>query len=161
MGRPRIIGGRLPTLSERLADPTTPWQRFQVSGWYGGGERLVEIISGTAIWHHPGKHVPIRYVLVRAVAGAFKPQAFLCLECTAPVGLTLAMRVSRPETFAMTCGVMVPTNAVLIDEVLEEVQGRVRGEPGAIANDRRFATAIYRIAVMSGIMDQIGFASPG
>jgi hypothetical protein len=56
---------------------------------------------------------------------------------------------------------MVPTNAVLIDEVLEEVQGRVRGEPGAIANDRRFATAIYRIAVMSGIMDQIGFASPG
>ena len=41
------------------------------------------------------------------------------LERTAPVGLTLAMRVSRPETFAMTCGVMVPTNAVLIDEVLE------------------------------------------
>src|SRR3982750_2523096 len=83
------------------------------------------------------------------------------LERTAPVGLKLAMRVSRPETFAMTCGVMVPTNAVLIDEVLDEVQGRVRGEPGAIANDRRFATAIYRIAVMSGIMDQIGFASPG
>ena len=83
------------------------------------------------------------------------------LERTAPVGLTLAMRVSRPETFAMTCGVMVPTNAVLIDEVLDEVQGRVRGEPGAIANDRRFATALYRRAVMSGIMDQIGFASPG
>src|SRR4051794_20204174 len=76
------------------------------------------------------------------------------LERTAPVGLTLAMRVSRPETFAMTCGVMVPTNAVLIDEVLEEVQGRVRGEPGAIANDRRFVTAIYRIAVMSGIMNE-------
>ncbi len=73
----------------------------------------------------------------------------------------LAMRVSRPEAFAMTCGVIVPANAVLIDEVLEEVQGRVRGEPDAIANDRRFATAIYRIAVMSGIMDQIGFASPG
>src|SRR3954465_1663962 len=67
------------------------------------------------------------------------------LERTAPVGLTLAMRVSRPETFAMTCGVMVPPNAVLIDEGLDEVQGRVRGEPAAIANDRRFATAIYRI----------------
>ena len=70
MGRPRIIGERLPTLLERLADPTTAWQRFQVSGWYGGGERLVEIISGTAIWHHPAKHVPIRYVLVRDVAGS-------------------------------------------------------------------------------------------
>ena len=83
MGRPRIIGERLPTLLERLADPTTPWQRFQVNGWYGGGERLVEIISGTAIWHHPGKHVPIRYVLVRDVAGAFNPQAFLCTDLQA------------------------------------------------------------------------------
>jgi hypothetical protein len=83
MGRPRIIGERLPTLLERLADPTTAWQRFQVSGWYGGGERLVEINSGTAIWHHPGKHVPIRYVLVRDVAGAFKPQAFLCTDLQA------------------------------------------------------------------------------
>src|SRR3954447_20026294 len=81
MGRPRIIGERLPTLLERLADPRTPWQRFQVSGWYGGGERLLEIISGTAIWHHPGKHVPIRYVLVRDVAGTFNPQAFLCRTC--------------------------------------------------------------------------------
>ena len=83
------------------------------------------------------------------------------LERTAPVGLTLAMRVSRPETFAMTCGVMVPVDATLIETVFDEVQGRVRGEPAAIANDRRFATAIYRIAIMSGIMDQIGFASPG
>ena len=83
------------------------------------------------------------------------------LERTAPVGLTLAMRVSRPETFAMTCGVMVPVDAPLIETVFDEVQGRVRGEPAAIANDRRFATAIYRMAVMSGIMDQIGFASPG
>lgn len=80
IGRPRILGERLPTLAQRLADPKTPWQRLQVGGWYGGGERLVEIISGTAIWHHPGKHVPIRYVLVRDVGGAFKPQAFLCTD---------------------------------------------------------------------------------
>jgi hypothetical protein len=36
----------------------------------------------------------------------------------------------------------------------------VRGEPAVIANERRFATAIYRIAVMDGLMDQIGFADP-
>ena len=83
MGRPRIIGERLPTVLERLAAPRTPWQRLQINGWYGGGERLLEIISGTAIWHHPGKHVPIRYVLVRDVAGAFKPQAFLCTDLQA------------------------------------------------------------------------------
>lgn len=47
------------------------------------GERLIEFISGTAIWHHPGKHVPIRYVLVRDVAGLLKPQAFLCTDLEA------------------------------------------------------------------------------
>ncbi len=83
------------------------------------------------------------------------------LERTAPMGMTLAMRVSRPEAFALTCGVIVPVDAGLIKEVLEEVQGRVRGEPDAIPNDRRFATALYRAAVMNGIMDQIGFADPG
>jgi hypothetical protein len=83
------------------------------------------------------------------------------LERTAPGGMTLTMRVSRPEAFAMTCGVIVPVDATLIEAVFDEVRGRVHGEPDAIANDRRFATAIYRAAVMDGIMDQIGFANPG
>jgi hypothetical protein len=82
-GRPRIIGRRLPSLAERLADPNSPWQRLRVSGWYGGSERLIDIISGTAIWHHPGKHVPIRYVLVRDVAGVLTPQALLCTDLEA------------------------------------------------------------------------------
>ena len=83
------------------------------------------------------------------------------LERTAPGGMTLVMRVSRPEAFAMTCGVIVPVDAALTEAAFDEVRGRVRGEPDAIANDRRFATAIYHAAVMDGIMDQIGFANTG
>ena len=83
IGRPRAIGKRQPTLAERLANRRTRWRRFQVTGWYGRGERLVEIVSGTAIWHHPGRLVPIRYVLVRDVAGELKPQAFLCTDLDA------------------------------------------------------------------------------
>jgi hypothetical protein len=71
------------TLAQRLANRKTRWRRFQVTGWYGRGERLVEIVSGTAIWHHPGRLVPIRYVLVRDVAGDLKPQAFLCTDLDA------------------------------------------------------------------------------
>ena len=41
------------------------------------------IVSGTAIWHHPGRLVPIRYGLVRDVAGEFKPQALLCTDLDA------------------------------------------------------------------------------
>jgi len=38
---------------------------LRVAGWYGQTERLVEVTTGTAVWSHPGHHVPIRYVLVR------------------------------------------------------------------------------------------------
>jgi hypothetical protein len=61
-----------------LANPKTRWRRVKVTGWYGRSERTVEIISATALWHHPGHLVPIRYVLVREVAGDLRPQAFLC-----------------------------------------------------------------------------------
>ncbi len=83
IGRPRIVGRRQPTLAQRLANSRTRWRRFRVNGWYGRSERLLQIVSGTAIWHHPGRLVPIRYVLVRDVAGEFKPQAFLCTDLDA------------------------------------------------------------------------------
>jgi hypothetical protein len=83
VGRPRVIGRRQPSLAQRLADPATRWRRLLVTGWYGRGERRVEIVSGTALWHHPGRVVPIRYVLVRDVAGELKPQAFLCTNLDA------------------------------------------------------------------------------
>jgi hypothetical protein len=79
-GRPRVSGARQPTLLQRLADPKTTWQRVTVTGWYGQGERRLDVVSGTALWYHPGKQVPIRWVLVRDVAGAFEPQAFLCTD---------------------------------------------------------------------------------
>jgi len=83
VGRPRVIGKRKPNLAERLANPKTPWRRLRVSGWYGRGERLAEIVTGTALWHHPGRLVPIRYVLVRDVEGELRPQAFLCTDLDA------------------------------------------------------------------------------
>ena len=74
--RPAAGVGRAPaTLAERLADPGTRW-RVTVAGWYGRTERRIELVSGTALWHHPGKRVPIRWLLVRDVAGEFEPQGF-------------------------------------------------------------------------------------
>src|SRR5437764_246527 len=79
-GRPRVKGARLPSLAERIQDPTTPWRRVTLAGWYGGGERRLGLASGTAVWHHPGMRVPIRWVLVRDVEGSREPQAFLCTD---------------------------------------------------------------------------------
>jgi hypothetical protein len=103
IGRPRVIGKRQATLAKRLADPKTRWRRLQVTGWYGRGERLVEIVSGTALWHHPGRLVPIRYVLVRDVAGELRPQAFLCTDLDAdPIDILrwFVRRWSIEVTFA-------------------------------------------------------------
>jgi DDE superfamily endonuclease len=80
MGRPRVSGARQPTLAERLADPQTGWRRITVAGWYGRTERQIDLISGTALWYHPGKRVPIRWLLVRDVAGEFEPQGFLSTD---------------------------------------------------------------------------------
>jgi hypothetical protein len=83
LGRPRVKGARLPSLLERLADPTTTWCRVSLDGWYGQSTRRLDIASGTALWHHPGRQVPIRWVLVRDPESEKEPQAFLCTDLDA------------------------------------------------------------------------------
>lgn len=60
-GRPRLKGPRQPTLAQVRDDPQTTWTTLAVSHWYGRGERVVEIVSQTAVWYHGGlPPVPIR-----------------------------------------------------------------------------------------------------
>jgi hypothetical protein len=102
-GRPRVSGPLQPTLAQRLSDPTTRWRRITVTHWYGGQDRQLAMTSGTALWYHPGKSVPIRWVLVRDLAGEFEPQALLCTDLTAnPVDVLrwFVRRWSVEVTFA-------------------------------------------------------------
>ena len=81
VGRPRTRGPRLPNLSEVLVDKATPWRRVMVPGWYGEGDRAVELCSGTAVWRHAGLPVvPLRWVLLRDPSRRFDPQALLCTD---------------------------------------------------------------------------------
>jgi hypothetical protein len=81
LGRPRTKGARLPTLAEILTDKTTQWRRVTVPGWYGEGDRIVEICSDTAVWRHAGLPVvPIRWVLLRDPCRRFDPQVLLCTD---------------------------------------------------------------------------------
>jgi hypothetical protein len=99
VGRPRRTGERLPTLKQRLADPQMPWRAITVAAWYGGGDRLVEIATGTGVWSHPGLPVvPLRWVLVRDPVGEFKPQAFLCTDTAADPADILTWFVRRWAT---------------------------------------------------------------
>jgi hypothetical protein len=95
LGRPRRSGARQPGLRARLHSPDTVWRAVTVKPGSGGGERTVEVASGTAVWDHPGKRVPIRWVLVRDTAGAFEPQALVCTDLAADPADILGWFVRR------------------------------------------------------------------
>src|SRR2546423_12981231 len=78
MGRPRLKGRRWPKFAAVLANPKTVWSPINVTEWYGGRQRKLEIVSGAAVWYPSGlPPAPIRWVLVRDPSGEREPQAFL------------------------------------------------------------------------------------
>jgi hypothetical protein len=77
-GRPAKKGRRLPKLSDVLADKKTRWTRLSMPYWYGDERCILNIVTGTAVWYHPGlAPAPIRWVLVRDPTGVRDTQAFL------------------------------------------------------------------------------------
>ena len=83
MGRPRIVGERLPSPSAVLANPNTVWTTCLVTG-SDSSVRTVEITSGAAIWYTGGKPlVPIRWVIVRDPTGRVGTRALLCTDTNA------------------------------------------------------------------------------
>ena len=84
MGRPRLKGERLPNLSVVAEDPATDWTPITLTHWYGEGERAVEMVSETALWHSRGlPAVPLRWVLIRDPQEQFETQALLCTDLDA------------------------------------------------------------------------------
>jgi hypothetical protein len=76
-------GKRQASLKARLKNPTTGWEATRVQ-WYGGGERVVELASDTALWYTPGEDpLALRWVLVRDPQGRFAPQAFFATDLAA------------------------------------------------------------------------------
>ena len=89
-------GNRLPKLESVLKDSTTTWLPMKVSQWYGQSSRLLEVATGEALWYSQGKPVvPIRWVLVRDVAGRLEPKAFLCTDLAASPLEVLSWFVQR------------------------------------------------------------------
>jgi DDE superfamily endonuclease len=83
-GRPRLVGERLPSLTQQAADPDAVWTQLTLARWYGERNRPLEILSQTAVWYSTGfPPVPIRWVVLRDPEGKFATQALLCTDLTA------------------------------------------------------------------------------
>jgi len=94
-GRPRKKGQRLPTPQQLIDAPTTVWMRLSLP-WYNHQARLLDIATGTAVWFHFGlPAVPIRYILIRDVAGKFEPQALLSTDASLAPAQILAFFIPR------------------------------------------------------------------
>jgi hypothetical protein len=82
IGRPRVVGLRLPALEQVLQDPETVWQTLTVD-WYGEGKRTIEMCTGTALWYRYGSDpLPIRWVLTRDPSGKRPPKAIFSTDPT-------------------------------------------------------------------------------
>ena len=79
------------------------------------------------------------------------------LESSLPDGAALATRLFTPEGFAMTAGVLVPVDIELIEDAIADTPQLLRKRREEAIDDRRFAEAIYRVALASGIMEQVAY----
>lgn len=80
IGRPPLVGARLPNLHEVASSPTTQWHRSQVS-WYGGGLAVMDWTTGTALWYSTGTPpLAIRWLLIRDPAGIQPVRAFFSTD---------------------------------------------------------------------------------
>ena len=79
------------------------------------------------------------------------------LESSLPDGAALATRLCTPEGFAMTAGVLVPLDIKLIEDAIADTPQLLRNRRENLIDDRRFAEAIYRVALASGLMEQVAY----
>src|SRR2546423_15166902 len=80
MGRPPVVGKRLPKLSMVLQDPHTQWETLTVN-WYAGTQCTLEVTTGTALWYSTGTEpLPIRWVLTRDPEGKREPKAYFSTD---------------------------------------------------------------------------------
>ena len=74
-GRPRVKGDRRPKPREGVAAARR--RRRLTVGWYGGGTRRVEVVTGRGHWYKAGNRlVPIRWVFVHDREGTHRDEYF-------------------------------------------------------------------------------------
>jgi hypothetical protein len=70
-------------------------QRITV-GWYGGGTRRVEVVTGTGCWYKAGRGlVPLRWVFVHDLTGTHRDEYFFCTDPTGTAKVIISHYTAR------------------------------------------------------------------
>ena len=95
VGRPPVVGKRLPNLEQVARQSSTLWHRSQVD-WYNGRRKVLDWTTGTALWYSTGTTpLPIRWVLVRDPAGKLPTRAYFSTDLAQPAQTIIADMVKR------------------------------------------------------------------
>jgi hypothetical protein len=79
VGRPRVKGKDLPSPAE-VVEATKHRKILQV-GWYGGGRRKVEVVTGDGRWCKSGRPlVEVRWVFVHDLSGTHRDEYFFTTD---------------------------------------------------------------------------------
>lgn len=94
VGRPRVKGEELPSPAE-VVKATKKHEVLNV-GWYGGGRRKVEVVTGTGLWYKSGHTlVALRWVFVHDLTGTHRDGYFFTTDVTMSVRLLIETYTGR------------------------------------------------------------------
>jgi len=113
-----------------------------------------------SIWQVKERHETVGLVVTDMLRRVEEWLVDESLEATATNGTAFASRLCNPESFAMTSGVVVPLDGDMLDEISADflnLLGSHHIQPARLADDSRFATAIYRAAIDQGVMADVVF----
>jgi len=83
------------------------------------------------------------------------------LEQSLPEGAIFAIRYYKPADFVATAGVCIPLSLDLLEESALMVPQLGRLSLAEAAADRRFAEAVYRVAIAEGVMEEVEYRDAG
>ncbi len=113
------------------------------------------------IWRIEGRHETAGLTIldvVRETTHWLMDEGF---EATAPIGSVFAGRVKAVDDFVMTCGAAVPVDVDMLAEAFAHAPNWSGRSRAAVVEDPRFAIAIFRAALQTGITDRLEFRDPG
>jgi hypothetical protein len=115
-----------------------------------------------SIWRLDHKHEQAGVVVTDVLRGGKTWLLDENMASSLEADTTFASRLSFPDAFAITCGIFVPVDAMLLHQVLNAGTARLQElDPIALADDPRFATALFRAAIDARVMENIRFRAPG
>lgn len=80
------------------------------------------------------------------------------LEATVQSGAVMAMRLAKPDEFAISCGVAVPIDAETLEELFDYLtDGGELDDLAPLADDPRFAESVYQLALELGLTAYVGY----